>query len=82
MENELIIPADLQARAMVDGWSQQQLNEEAMKLEINNAPAPTPDPVIDTTTPTITQDELQQMASGSEPAVGSEPQAPVAPSLN
>lgn len=82
MENELIIPADLQARAMVDGWSQQQLNDEAMKLEINNAPAPVSDPVIDTTTPTITQDELQQMASGGEPVIGSEPQAPVAPSLN
>ena len=82
MENELIIPADLQARAMVDGWSQQQLNDEAMKLEINNAPAPVADPVIDTATPTITQDELQQMASGGEPVIGSEPQAPVAPSLN
>jgi hypothetical protein len=82
MENELIIPADLQARAMVDGWSQQQLNEEAMKLEINNAPAPVADPVIDTATPTITQDELQQMASGGEPPVNIEPQPPVAPSLN
>lgn len=82
MENELIIPADLQARAMVDGWSQQQLNEEAMKLEINNAPAPIADPVIDAATPTITQDELQQMASGGEPPVSTEPQPPVAPSLN
>ena len=82
MENELIIPADLQARAMVDGWSQQQLNEEAMKLEINNAPAPIADPIIDAATPTITQNELQQMASGGEPPVSTEPQTPVAPSLN
>lgn len=66
--NDLIIPADLQARAMVDGWSDSQLREEAMKLEANNQPPAIPSG----------EEPIQVSAQEIAAATGNEP-APIAP---
>jgi len=77
--NDLIIPADLQARAMVDGWSDNQLRDEAMKLEVNNQPPPIDPGVVDLEPPVaqVSAAEINELAgddSNLTPPVT--PQAP------
>jgi len=76
--NDLIIPADLQARAMVDGWSDSQLRDEAMKLEVNNQP-PTIEPGVPDLEPPVAQvsaDEINQLTGND-----SNPIPPVTPAV-
>ncbi len=74
--NDLIIPADLQARAMVDGWSDSQLRDEAMKLEVNNQPPAIDPSVVDLEPPVaqVSADEINQLTGND-----SNPIPPVTP---
>ena len=80
--NDLIIPADLQARAMVDGWSDSQLRDEAMKLEVNNQPPAIPTGDDGLPPQQVSAQEIQQLAGDDSNIIPPAPVEPQAPSLN